>query len=67
MINDDIGLWAGIIMGIIVGAILMISFIDHGEGVVKKKIQQEAIDNGVAEWKVTTNGVVYFEWKRFNE
>ena len=67
MKNDDNNFIFGIVLGMIVGAILMLLIVSGTDGLpnqVTRKIQQEAVDNGVAEWKITTDGVSYFEWKK---
>ena len=67
MINDDNDFTFGFVLGMVAGALLIIFIIDLTEAggpAGERRIQQEAVDNGVAEWKVTTNGVSYFEWKK---
>ena len=70
MRNNILEIVAAFIFGMAMGAILMVCIIDFTEAggpAGERRIQQEAVDNGVAEWGVTTNGVPYFEWKKFDE
>ena len=60
------GMGFGIVFGIFFWSVIL-DLTGTGAIAERKKIQQEAVDNGVAEWRVNTNGVSYFEWKKFDE
>ena len=56
------------LMGFVAGLIIAtVVFVFAGFVIAEQttvNIKQEAVNNGAAEWKVTTNGVAYFEWKK---
>lgn len=50
-------------MGLIFAGLILV-VCDLTPVAVQKKARQEAVDRGFADWLTTTNGEVYFEWKK---
>lgn len=66
MNDTDQGVVFGMVLGLCMGIALSVSIAfmtGTSPAQIRTKVQQEAVDHGVAEWQATSKGVVEFVWK----